>query len=289
MRFFLLFTRGSMLGITAVIPGVSIGTMALVLDVYEKCIEHTVAFLKISNWRDSTRLKNALLFLFPLFLGVLMSMFFVSKILLALFEQNRIFLQCVFLGMICGSIPHLCKNYIFPLHKGRTWLWFCVYWSIGFMMMYLLGSGESISQEKVVFFSLAQAFKAFLYGTVAAAAGVIPGISGSYTLLLMGYYETFLYIISAPVLSLLVFFLAGSILGFIVIAFSIHLLFRTFPAFSYAIVLGIVISSLLRMISVEQIALLTLPQLLIAIACVFCGILFITVITALQNTQVKKM
>ncbi len=282
----ILLVKGCLLGVTAVIPGVSIGTMALVLEVYQKSVQSMMVFINPRNWRNTRLCKNALLFLLPLALGAVGSMFVASKLLLTLFEHDGVFLRFVLLGILCGSIPHLFKNYIVPQYRGTAWLWFLVYCAVGLMLIFFLSSASKPSvQSTTVAFSLAQAMQALVYGAISAATGLVPGISGSYMLLLMGYYETFLHIISTPQPALLAFFLFGSLIGLICMAALVNFLFTKFPAASYAVVLGIVVGSLFRVVPAEKILLLTIPQFLLAFVCVFLGAFLITTLSAIHASS----
>ena len=223
----MLFLKGLLLGVTAVTPGISIGTMALSLNVYQKTLESVLLFLSPANWRKKDVLKKSFIYIVHLASGTVIAMVLFSSVLSFLFVNYAPFLRFAFVGVIIGSIPHIVSIYVRPSFSGIKWLLCALYVSIGLVVVLLLSAGEIESLPVTsIPITWTEITKAFLFGTISAAVGVIPGISGSYVLLLLGYYSSFLYIISKVILPLFIPILLGSVLGLLWVAFLVNMLLK---------------------------------------------------------------
>lgn len=177
-----LFLKGVAMGAANVIPGVSGGTIAFVTGIYEEFIDSLKAFdLKALQLASRFRIKELathlnLGFLIPLFLGIGASLISLGKLLDWLFTDYPVFVWSFFFGLILASVYFVSKNI-----RQR---------SIPVVIAFLLGTAAALllaflkpSEENPAFFYIA------LCGVVAVCSMILPGLSGSFVLILMGNYQ----------------------------------------------------------------------------------------------------
>ncbi len=252
MQYIIHFMKGIVLGITAITPGISFGTMALLLNVYERAITLFTHFFSVSFWKDASRRKEIVVFLVPLLIGGAVSVYVGSSILLLFFVSYTVFIQMFFIGIITASIPYFYIQYIHPQFKryvsiianknGMYILWII----FGYLLVILLGSRQESREAVTVSIpsSLSEYIICFIIGVCVAGVGLMPGISGSYVLLLIGYYSTFLAIVSSVALVPLIWLMSGVVVGLVSTAFLVRFLFSRYPQVSYCVIFGVIVASL---------------------------------------------
>lgn len=224
--------KGLCVGGTMLVPGVSGGSMAMVLGIYDKLIESVSSFLK--------DVKNSLIFLITFSLGGGVGMILLAKPLLYLIESYPMLLLYFFIGVVAGGIPMIYQK---AEVDKITWKVF-LYPALGLAAVLLfeflpadflqLGNGEGI----LGFLLLAAA------GIVAAVALVLPGISVSYLLLLMGIYDKTMLAIGDFNLSYLIPLGFGIILGIILTTKLLENAMKNHTQATYLIILGFVAGSM---------------------------------------------
>ncbi len=177
MKQLILFLKGAFMGASMLIPGVSGGTMAIILGIYDKLIK------AVSNFLHSP--KKNFFYLGIVALGGMIGMLLFSKALLHLTELYRMPMMYLFLGAVIGSIPLLCTK-----AKVKSFSFSVFFFpAVGLAIILLL---NSLSSEMVAFSTLTGTVKTLVIiaaGLIAAIALVLPGISVSYMLLILGMYE----------------------------------------------------------------------------------------------------
>lgn len=239
-----LFLKGIILGVAFVIPGVSGGTLAVLLGIYEELIEAASNFYKgIANF------KKYFMYLFPLGLGVVFSVGLCAKIIKIGLEKAPIVTMLIFLGLIIGGIPKLFKS----LEK-RVGLKEISFMLVGLVivigMMFIDNGDFKVSFDNMNALSY---FLLFLVGIVASATMVVPGISGSFTLMLIGYYEPILDVVNdlasfinvSENLLIMLPFILGILIGIVVIAKIIQFCLNRYRNITYYVILGFVLSSVI--------------------------------------------
>jgi putative membrane protein len=197
---------GFVMGIADLIPGVSGGTIAFICGIYTRLIDGIKSF-DFEAFRMLSRLdfkglwkKIPFLFFIPLGLGLLTAVFSLSNLLSHLFQTHPVELWSFFFGLIVGSILLLAR---------QTWAWLPKEW-IAFLLATLLTFlliGLPVMQTPDSLFFL------FLSGAIAICAMILPGISGSYLLVILGKYGQVLDAISSRDLLSLAVFGAGVVTG----------------------------------------------------------------------------
>ena len=219
LQAFIIVFKGMLIGIANLIPGVSGGTVAVLLDIYDRLIFSFNALISRSS--DA---KKSLLFLIQIMVGVLISILVFSNVLLSLISTREIELSFLFIGLIIGSIPTVLRyetNTSGPkiLH-GLKWrlpnrmefIWFSL--AFGLMIGLTLISHSGLSHTGPEWIN--SWWYLILCGIVAAASMVIPGLSGSLMLIIMGAYSLILNAVSQFDGSFLAPFIVGILIGFIV-------------------------------------------------------------------------
>lgn len=237
--------KGFIIGIANIIPGVSGGTLAITLGIYEKLINTISHFF--------TNIKENIKFLIPLGIGAVLSILILSNIIGTCLEKYPFPTTLFFIGLILGGVPLLIKKTKGHTHKISNWFIFGITASI-ILIFTFLKSEESIVH--LINLNLGDYLLLFLIGMIASATMVIPGMSGSFILMLLGYYKPILDTIksltkfqniSGNILILIPFGL-GIVIGIILIAKLIELLLKKYEIPTYFGIIGFVIASIVAIV-----------------------------------------
>ncbi len=236
----LLMLKGGAIGVANIIPGVSGGTIAVVLGIYEYLIE------AISNvFSNKERRSEYARFLIKVALGALIVVFMSAKLMKFLLENYYIFTNLAFVGLIAGSIPSIYKSHDEMKFNYKTALTFLL--GVAVILTFEIAFPQVEKKEGVtVAFQMTTGAGIMLLisGFFAGGSMIVPGISGSFIMLLMGqYYIVTSCVADREVVPLLVVGV-GIILGIIVFAKIINLLFKKHRKETFYFILGLVIASL---------------------------------------------
>ncbi len=252
MTFFLDILKGMMIGIANVIPGVSGGTMAVSLGIYDKLIGAVSNLL-----RD---LKGSIKVLLPLGIGCGVGIIGFSYAIEYLLSQQTFVTCMTFVGLILGGLPILFASLKKELRKSSKnigiggILAFVILFCIA-VFLPLLDSGEEVLKTFTV--SPGTVISRFLVGVIASATMVVPGVSGSLVMMILGYYygiintiTSFLDCLKAldfggmvQYAILLAPFGIGVLLGIFLIAKLITFLFNRYGIQTYCAILGLIFAS----------------------------------------------
>jgi putative membrane protein len=265
------FFKGMIIGMSNLVPGVSGGTMALVMGIYEMLVESISKFIT-----NRKRRKEYFLFLLPVVLGAIAAILLFARLFSFLlssdfFAQPTYFF---FIGLILGSLPFLIT--IYPDMKVRPVrvLFFLVGLGLVILVVFIAGKENAADSFKVNFtlfntfnitdISIKYALWLFFCGLVTSSAMVIPGVSGSAILLGLGEYRNILNFVSEMMVVQLILFGIGIIAGIIGCAKLIDYLIKKFPANTYYFIIGLVIASIFQIVmqSLEYINLSFIPVIL---------------------------
>ena len=238
--------QGMVVGIANIIPGVSGGTMMVAMGLYDKLI-HAITHLK-SEFKESLKL------LIPVFAGAGIAIVALSRLFEFLLTSYPIPTNFAFCGLIAGSLP-----FIFKKVKGHTvtidkMIPFFIFFGIVIFMALL---GETSGNSADVSFGIVNILKLFGIGIIAAATMVVPGVSGSMMLMLLGYYDTILKTINNFVDALIQFDMAGLavgmgvlipfgigvVIGIFLIAKLIEFIFAKAEIHAYYGIIGLILAS----------------------------------------------
>ena len=221
------FIKGFILGIANVIPGVSGGTMAVSMGLYELILSSIGNFFK--------DIKGNFIKLLPIILGILVAIVSTSKLVTYALTNYKAQTLCLFIGLIFGGVSLIMKKI-----KGKG-----SKISLNFLKTGLIEI--SFTNMGIIDYLLL-----LLIGFIASSAMVIPGISGSFILMVLGYYDKIIYTVSTITdfsklgsnLLILVPFGIGVIIGIVFMAKLITNLIKKYETKTYFAIMGFVLSSI---------------------------------------------
>ncbi len=235
---YMLILKGIAMGTANVIPGVSGGTIALITNIYErfinalKNINFTAIKLLFTGKIKELISYIDLYFLLQVFTGVLIAFFTIAFLLKYLFLHYPIYTWAFFFGLIIGSSWLIIKK----LNKMTLWYW--VLLLIGISIPVIMVFLKPINENDNLFYIL-------FCGIIGTSGMVLPGISGSYLILLLGNYKLIMLdAVTTLNLRILIPFLIGSILGLIIVSYFISLLLKKYYNQVLSLLAGFVIGSL---------------------------------------------
>lgn len=224
----LLALKGFCVGATMLIPGVSGGSMAMILGVYDELISSVSSFLQHK--------KASLIFLSIFCAGGLLGVLLFATPVQHLLTRFPLPTLYFFMGAVAGSVPMICRK-----AKMSRKSWYLSIWAAAGVLCVLLLSGTP-----VVSGGAAKASPLVLLGlgAVAAVALVLPGISVSYVLLLFGLYNPVIDGIRNFNLPLLLPLGAGLVLGILLVTRLLERAMQRYPQPTYLLILGFLVGSL---------------------------------------------
>ena len=224
--------KGAVIGGTMLIPGVSGGTMAMMLSIYDRLINAVSEFFRHK--------RESLLFLLIFCLGAGVGMLLIAKPLFRVLDAFPLPAGYFFMGAVAGSVPMI-------YHKARaaSFHWRDpVYIAAGMAMVFLLSYLPADPSQDTAALA-ANPLYLVLAGLIAAVALVLPGISVSYLMLMMGLYDKMVQAMDSLYLPFLVPLAVGLALGIISTAKILDVLMTRHPRPTYLVILGFMLASVL--------------------------------------------
>jgi putative membrane protein len=227
--------KGSLIGAANTIPGVSGGTIAVITLLYDDLIAAISGFFK-TGW------KKNLLFLLPIVIGVVVGIVLFAQVVDYFLENHPMQTAFFFMGLILGSVPFLVKITLKEAFKPIYLVPFVI--SFG-LLIWMSIAGRPPLSEPITQLTLAVAVPIFLTGVISSATMIIPGVSGSFIMLLIGMYSTFIRAakdLNLPILAVLV---PGFIVGIVLVSKVINLLLTRYHGITYWAIIGLVLGSVI--------------------------------------------
>ncbi len=241
----ILAIKGFLIGVANIIPGVSGGTFALTLGIYEELIGTISHFFK--------NLQKNLRFIIPIAIGAVLSILIGSKVITKSLENFPFATTLFFIGLIVGGIPLLTNKIKKEKKNISNGVIFCLTFLFVLGLGLLKTNGEALSFSQI---GIGGYFLLFFVGMIAAATMVIPGVSGSMVLMLLGYYHPIISTIEklthfkniGESIMILLPFGIGILIGIVAIAKLIEFLLKKYEGKTYYGVLGFVMASVLTLL-----------------------------------------
>ncbi len=238
--------RGFAMGSADIVPGVSGGTVALVLGIYERLIENirTASSVAMSVVRrDGAEIKHRLgqvewTWLVALGVGIVAAVLALSSILDTLLTDHAEAMAGLFSGLILGSVV-ISWRLVKQVTVSELAIMFMT--AAAFFLLLGLRSDTESTAEKIVTQPL---WAFFLAGAIAICAMILPGISGSFLLVLMGMYAEVLGAVNDRDLLILLVFLAGCVVGLASFSSLLSWSLRTHHDKVMAALIGLMLGSL---------------------------------------------
>jgi putative membrane protein len=235
--YIVLGAKGFCMGASDVVPGVSGGTMAFILGIYEELIDVIKSFdLKSLQFLVTLKFRPLLdriswQFLLAVGIGIFAAIFTLSRLLSWLLQNRPVFIWSFFLGLILASVLSVSRR----VEAWRILTWLCLVG--GTVGSYFLVGLVPVSTPNDYWFL-------FLCGAVAICAMILPGISGSYILVLLGKYRYVLDAVNHRDFLVLGLVAAGACVGIIAFSRILGWLLKNYHDLMVATLTGLMIGSL---------------------------------------------
>lgn len=266
--------KGMVIGIANIIPGVSGGTMMVAMGIYDKLI-HCITHL-------FSEFKKSVLFLLPIAIGMGIAIIGSSFGLEYLFANFPIQTNLLFIGLIIGGLPAIWKKVKGNKIGAGHIISFLAFFALvaGFAIM-----GETEGNAANLSFSLLNVIKLLGVGIIASATMIIPGVSGSMVLLLIGYYNPILTAINDFIRALVALdmdgilqgvgvlapFGIGVVVGIFAIAKLVEIIFEKFPLYAFWAIIGLIVASPVAIIAMGSFPAVTVLHALTGIIALAVG------------------
>lgn len=239
--------KGFIMGLANIIPGVSGGTLALTLGIYEKFIQAISHFF--------SQIKENIKFLLPIGIGMVLAIISMSRIIDASYSNFPIPTTMFFMGLVMGGVPLLIKKV--KGQKETKEISSYLILSLSFVFVILLALSEQLFnvsfKADLINMNFTKYIMLFIVGIITAATMVIPGISGSLVLMLLGYYYPVLKVVKSLTkfqnltqnFMIATVFGIGILLGIILIAKLIEFLLEKYEVKTYFGVIGFILASII--------------------------------------------
>ena len=201
MNFILSILKGIMLGAGAILPGISSGVLLVIFGIYEKLVDSILNFFK--------DMKNNFKFLFPIFLGIAIGIILFGNILKYFFTTFPYQTNFAFIGLILGCIPSLLKS---VNEKSKFHLHYLLYTFATFTLTIVLLILEKHFVTNNLYSNSSSIYLTFS-GFIMSIGVVIPGVSSSVLLMILGTYNLYLEAVSSINLIILIPMGIGLIIG----------------------------------------------------------------------------
>ncbi len=267
--------KGVVIGIANIIPGVSGGTMAVSMGIYDKMI-HAATHL-FSEFKKSMKI------LIPIVIGAALGIVVLARVIEMMFEKIPFQTNLLFIGLIVGGLPAITRKV-----KGKS---IRLGHILSFLLFFAVVAGLAVVGEREgaaadLSFSMLNVVKLFGVGVLASATMVIPGVSGSMMLMLIGYYNPILTEINKFIDNGLAFhvpgilegclvlvpFGIGVVVGIFAIAKAIEIIFEKFPEHAYWAIIGLIVASPVAILLLNSFGTLNVVSVLTGVAALAAGV-----------------
>jgi putative membrane protein len=237
MAYFVLAMKGFCMGAADVVPGVSGGTMAFILGIYEELIKSIKSFdATFLRLLFSLRVRDALghaswQFLVALGLGILVAVLTLARILAWLLHNEPVLIWSFFFGLIVASMFTVSKHLTKWTPSVFVWI------ALGALCTYVLVGMVPAKTPDTGYFL-------FMSGAVAICATILPGISGAFILVLLGKYQYVLEAVNNRDMLVLLLVAGGAGLGLVTFVRLLTWLFNRYHDVTIALLTGLMLGSL---------------------------------------------
>lgn len=213
--------------------------MAVVLNIYDRLIA------SVSNLRKE--FKKSIAFLLPIAIGAGIGIVAFSKLIEFLLIHYPLATNFFFIGLILGSIPMIFKRATEDKFKPVSLIPFLLF--LAGMLVLSSFSGGAMSGEIATELTTGLFFKLVVCSAIAAAAMILPGVSGSMVMVILGTYNTVLTAISSMNLLILIPVLIGVLIGILGGAKIIDICLKKFPQATFFAILGLILGSIYPLVA----------------------------------------
>ena len=283
MKDIIVAVKGFFMGAANVVPGVSGGTIALLTGIYSRIINAIDALMRISNWKlllkgDLEAFWKAVegRFLLALGIGVVASVFTLAKLMEYALANHPVQTWAFFFGLILASVYYMLRDI-----KNLKWL-DAVQVFAGLVLGLVVCTLTPTKTPDTMWF-------VFICGAIAVCTMILPGISGSFILVVLGKYDYIMRAVSALDLPTLFVFALGCVVGILAFAKFLHWLLARCERSTMLVLIGFVLGSLVKVWPWHDLSAIPDGQLHIASALIWCfiGLALIVAVELLSRKQGK--
>lgn len=266
--------KGILIGVANIVPGVSGGTMMVSMGIYDDIISSITNLFR--------QFKKSVLTLLPYGIGMGIGIVGFAFIIQYLFANFPIPTAFLFIGLILGGLPIMLGKIKGKKINAANGLVFFLFFALVIGLQIL---GEGNGTDTTITLSIVEIIKLFFIGVITSSTMVIPGVSGSMILMLIGYYNPILNMVTEvitalttmdmPVLlhgiGILIPFGIGVIIGIFAIAKIIELLLQHYETLTFSGILGLVCASPIAVLMNTDLSEFGIISILISIVTFFIG------------------
>ncbi len=259
MNFLVNCIKGIVIGAGAILPGISSGVLCVILEIYEKLLDSVLNFFK--------NIKNNFKYLAPIVIGAFLGILIFSNFLNYLLIEFPIQTKSIFIGLILGCIPSLVKQCNSKSTIKKNYILYAIAtFIIGIVIVMLEKNINFVATSDFSFGYL------FVSGFVMSVGIVVPGVSNTIILMLMGVYSTYLSAVSTMFLPVLIPMGLGVIVGSFIFMKIIKILLDKCYVQTFYSIIGFSLGSVLVL----------LPELhidsssIISILCIILGFILVS-------------
>lgn len=259
MNFLVNCIKGIVIGAGAILPGISSGVLCVILGIYEKLLDSVLNFFK--------NIKNNFKYLAPIVIGAFLGILIFSNFLNYLLIEFPIQTKSIFIGLILGCIPSLVKQCNSKSTIKKNYILYAIAtFIIGIVIVMLEKNINFVATSDFSFGYL------FVSGFVMSVGIVVPGVSNTIILMLMGVYSTYLSAVSTMFLPVLIPMGLGVIVGSFIFMKIIKILLDKCYVQTFYSIIGFSLGSVLVL----------LPELhidsssIISILCIILGFILVS-------------
>lgn len=254
MKFILDFGKGILIGAGCILPGISSGVLCVIFGIYEKLLDSILNFF--------TDIRKNFKFLFPIALGGVVGIILFSKILQFLLYKYPLQTKSIFIGLILGGIVLLFKD----IRKKEKFkinniVYLIISLLIGILMVYFEGKICNTNIENISILYL------IISGFLMSIGIVVPGVSSTIILMLLGTYSLYLSSVSTLYFPVLIPIIIGVVIGSLIFMKIIKYLLDKFYTQTMFSIIGFTIGSIFVLLPEIN----TMIESIIALLCIICG------------------
>ena len=273
MNGFLNMIKGIFIGAGAIVPGVSSGVLCVIFGIYEKLLDAVLNFFK--------DIKHNIKFLFPIALGVGIGVLLFSNILNYFLYEFPVQTKSIFIGLILGTIPSLIKEVNEKeTFKPQNVFYLLIALAIGIITVMLENRMHIVSNVDGM-----SIMYLIMCGAIMSIGIVVPGVSSTIILMLLGTYSVYLQSVANLYLPVLIPMGIGLVLGSIIVMKLTKKLLEKYYAQTFYSIIGFTIGSIFVLLPQGM----TLLETILCVLCIILGVYISRIPDAIKNFRSSKM
>ena len=273
MNGFLNVVKGIFIGAGAIVPGVSSGVLCVIFGIYEKLLDAVLNFFK--------DIKQNIKFLFPIALGVGIGVLLFSNMLNYLLYEFPIQTKSIFIGLIIGTIPSLIREVNEKEgFKPQNVMYLLIALAIGIITvvlenrMHIITNVDNMSIMYLV-----------MCGAIMSVGIVVPGVSSTIILMLLGVYSVYLQSVANLYLPVLIPLGIGLILGSIIVMKLTKKLLETYYSQTFYSIIGFTIGSIFVLLPQGM----TMIEQVLCVLCIILGVYISHIPNVIKDFKTSKV